>query len=316
MEFLPLTDNKGNSLTYDIVIRGRQMQTMLISGVTPTGSFTGPTLSGAAVLSSQTNPLAATYAAEYSAQLSVPLAPLTNGHIVFEQTPCQSSLATCTTGVLPHEIRWADTNPFTGDIKSGDRAGLAPWAQNFNLVTSGLLTAKYVVPVTAATAPSTALTFSPVGNTEGAGNYSVVADEKAYYNFSSPNLLNWTSTATTETVNLINLPTLISTVQNGTVNGTVSVATAGKYVTGQLIVARSGQTVTAQDISTNLITAGNFNFTVTGLGAGSATTEVGGAYYYAYLRLFNSAGKRTIVSLPGFIDLRFTNSVSGLNVSI
>ena len=298
---LPITDASGNAISYDIVVRGRQMQTLMITGVKPAGTYAfasnTETLTGATQLQASAAPLPITIVNEYGTQLSSALNPLTAGHLVFEQTP---------TGGLPHEIRWAATNPFTGLI---DRGGLAQWNQFFWMANSGLSVAPY--------SASGALTFAAVTPVEGAGNYSVIANEHAYYNFGSavsllsplPNLTSALFTA--------NPPTLQSNVQSGTVTGTVSVGSIGAYTSAQIVVARNGAIITSQDIpAANWVANGTYQYSISGIGAGSATTALPGAYYYAYLRLDDGAGHHKIVPMSGYIDLRSTNSVTGMNVTV
>ncbi|TDK62803.1 DUF4382 domain-containing protein [Sapientia aquatica] len=298
---LPITDASGNAISYDIVVRGRQMQTLMITGVKPAGTYAfasnTETLTGATQLQASAAPLPITIVNEYGTQLSSALNPLTAGHLVFEQTP---------TGGLPHEIRWAATNPFTGLI---DRGGMAHWNQFFWMANSGLSVAPY--------SASGALTFAAVTPVEGTGNYSVIANEHAYYNFGSavsllsplPNLTSVLFTA--------NAPTLQSNVQSGTVTGTVSMGSIGAFTSAQIVVARNGAIITSQDIpAANWVANGTYQYSISGIGAGSATTALPGAYYYAYLRLDDGAGHHKIVPMSGYIDLRSTNSVTGMNVTV
>lgn len=312
---LNLQDSNGNPIKYDIVIRGRQMQTLVVTGVTPAGTYTGTTISNPALL--QPNGagtlLPVTYAPEYGSNFAgsvtasgtYGLQPLTSGYVVFQQT-------LSITG-LPHEIRWANTNPYTGFI---DRlgSGLAPWNANFWLTDSALMVAAYN--------GGSALTFNSISPQEGNGGYNVAGNETAYYNFGANYLMAPPGTLPTSTLTfLLNnsyAPTLQTGVANGTVTGTVAIGSIGpEYVSAQVVLARFAHIITVQDIPTaDLVQNGTFNFSLTGIGAGSSSASVPGAYYYAYVRLVKNNGGHTIVPISGAIDLRSTNSVTGMNVSV
>lgn len=312
---LNLQDSNGNPIKYDIVIRGRQMQTLVVTGVTPAGTYTGTTISNPALL--QPNGagtlLPVTYAPEYGSNFAgsvtasgtYGLQPLTSGYVVFQQT-------LSITG-LPHEIRWANTNPYTGFI---DRlgSGLAPWNANFWLTDSALMVADYN--------GGSALTFNSISPQEGNGGYNVAGNETAYYNFGANYLMAPPGTLPTSTLTfLLNnsyAPTLQTGVANGTVTGTVAIGSIGpEYVSAQVVLARFAHIITVQDIPTaDLVQNGTFNFSLTGIGAGSSSASVPGAYYYAYVRLVKNNGGHTIVPIHGAIDLRSTNSVTGMNVSV
>jgi hypothetical protein len=55
------------------------------------------------------------------------------------------------------------------------------------------------------------------------------------------------------------------------------------------------------------------------LPAGTTGAPVPGAYYYGYLRVWNSAQPmltRKVIPINSMIDLRSTNTVSGMNVTL
>ena len=93
---LNMTDSSGNPIKYDIVIRGRQMQTLIVTDVSPAGTYTGATLANPALL--QPNGagtlLPVNYAPEYGSNFAgtvtssgtYGLQPLTSGHVVYQQT--------------------------------------------------------------------------------------------------------------------------------------------------------------------------------------------------------------------------------------
>lgn len=272
---------------YDILIRGRNVATTLITGV-PVSAGSTPT-SGATAISSGTIPLTLS-TASYWANFNTALAP-TAGAALFQQT---------LSGGKPYEVRWGSTNPFTGKLETPMPLEIAP-----------LQVGAYVAngsPSLTATTPQ-----------EGNGGFTVATNGMpfAYYALSSPVTISQSSgnTASTPFLFTENNPALTSSVAQGSVSGSIS-GTGGVYDKGQLVFVRFGNIVNTTDIS-SIVASGSGTFQVN-LPAGTASNAVPGAYYYAYLRLWKSGSpKASIKTVPfnGYADLRSSASVSGFNVS-
>jgi hypothetical protein len=281
--------------TYDVLIRGRNVETMLVKGVTaPAGST--PT-SGAAVLSNAAIPLTIDSTGEYFANFSGPLAP-TSGWGVFQQTLPGGA-------EVPYEVRWGNTNPYSGKLE-------VPMA----LANGPLYVASYI-------AGNNPLAFSSVVPQEGNGSYSVATNGIAYYTLSSnvPVVSPGTNAVTTPLLFAPVMPSLSSNVVAGTVSGTIAQSTPGTYDSGYLVLSRFANIEDTVDIS-GILTAnagagGPYSFSP--LPAGTASAHVPGAYYYAYLRVWNNAHPLTtlkVIPINGFIDLRKVSTVTGLNVTL
>jgi hypothetical protein len=280
-----VVDLNGNPLTYDVVIRGRNMDTLLVTGITPTSGATP----GSGAIQMQSSVISPTIAAtEYSAQFSSALQPLTSGWGIFQQT--------LPSGV-PYEIRWGNTDPFAGLLFNPIKLEIAP-----------LLVAAYNGGGT--------LNFSSVTPVEGLGGYNVATNDVVYYNLSTSTLITAPAAGVTTTSFVPPAPTLVSGVQNGTASGTITISGASSFDHATLVISHFASIVTSQDVSGALTAGGSFS--VSSLPSGSVGTLAPGAYYYAYLRLWKAGtGKRaTIVPIPGFIDMRTTNSVTGLTVNV
>jgi hypothetical protein len=286
--------------TYDVLIRGRNIETMLVKGVTaPVGST--PT-GGAAVLSNAAIPLTIDGTGEYFANFSTALNPK-SGYALFQQTlPSE----------VPYEVRWGNTNPFTGIPELPIALSNDP-LQVANYTGSGI-----------------ALIFSPVTPQEGNGGYSVATNglPLAYYSLSSsipvassgvPNIITSPLTFPPPA------PTLSSSVVPGTVSGTITQTTPGTYDSGYLVMSRFANIVDTVDISTQLAANNSGAYSVM-LPAGgwpipstTAYANVPGAYYYAYLRVWHSGinveASTKIIPIPGIIDLRNVSTVTGINVT-
>jgi len=280
---VPLKDGAGNALSYDIVVRGRQMETMIVTGLTPTGS----NLAGAAALqSTPITPVINTN--EYGANLFSALTPLTGGYAIFEQTLAAPY------STLPYEVRWSNTDPFTGMFD-----------KPFPLENAQVHVAPYN--------NGGALTFASVTPVEGAGNYSVAVNEAKYYSLSSLAAVNAPGTSST----IANLSTFTPATPalDASINGLVSGSVSGNvvitsqsgtsYPNARLVIASLGTIVTTVPIS-------NGTYTINNLPSG-----VPGTYYYAYVDLGTAATNgSSIFPLNSMIDLRNSNSVSGFNVTV
>jgi len=276
---LLLKDSSNNPLTYDIVIRGRQMDSMIITGVTPvsgTTPSTNPTIL-------QTNPLAIVVNSnEYLTQFSSALSPLTSGIAIFQQTVTSTG--------MPYEIRWANTDPFTGKLMS------KIWLENGSLQV-------------AAFNNSADMNFIPTIPVEGTNDsYTVATNEIAYYDFA-----NALTPVTSSTSNFVPpTPTLSAGIENGTVNVNLTLANiSGAYDSGFVVLSRFANIVTTQDISNNLASGGAI--VLNNIPSGSSGSPVPGAYYYGYIRVWNSAHPfktRKLIPIAQMIDLRKTNSAT------
>ena len=272
--------------TYDILVRGRNLQTMLIKGVTVTPGST--IANGATQLSTASSPITPIVANnnEYFANFANPLAP-TSGWAVFEQTLAGST--------APYEVRWGNTNPYTGKLESPMALQLGP-----------VSVATYI--------PGSVLSFGNVTPTEGNGSYSVATNGLAYYSLGATTIANAATAGTLTTFTESN-PSLSNGVSMGAVSGTIATA-AGVYDKGYLVFSRFANIMETVDLSAQ-IAGGTSGFNVN-LPAGTSTSPVPGAYYYAYVRVWNSAHpKQTLKVVPfnGFIDLRSNSTQTGFNLS-
>ncbi len=280
--------------SYDVLIRGRNMETMLIKAVVaPAGSTPA---SGAAILSTAAIPIQLSLnSSEYFANFSTPLSP-TSGYAIFQQTLPGAT-------EVPYEVRWRNTNPFTGILEGP--VALAHGPMHVASYTSG-----------------TTLAFNNMTPQEGDGGYSVVTRglPAAYYDLSSPVVLPvqpTTATAAAPYLFTPPLPTLTSNVVAGTVSGNITQTTHGLYDSGYLVLSRFANIVHTVDISATLA-ANTGTYSVT-LPAGTTGALVPGAYYYGYLRVWNSAAPKVstrVFPINGMMDLRNTNTVTGMNVTL
>jgi hypothetical protein len=275
-------DSSGNALSYDVLVRGRNMDSFLIQSV---GTSMGASPTSGATSIPQVTPV---NVSEYTAQLGAALAPLTSGELLFQQTLPGNS--------APYEVRWVNTDPFTGMLHLPEP-----------LVTGPIQVAPYA---------ASTLSFTPVTPAEGSGAYSVAANEIAYYTLSSNSVL--AAPVGSSTTFTVASPTLDAGVVNGSVSGNLAFASLNPaYNQCSLVIARFASIMTSVDCTSLLATHGGA-FSIANLPAGSSSERVPGAYYYAYVLLSNSASSApaTIAPMPGFIDLRSTDSVTAFNDTV
>jgi len=202
----------ASSANFDILLRGRNMTTMLVRGV-PVNVGTTPTHNPTAIAATA---LPLTASGEYTVSLSTALNP-TGGWLNFFQTLPGAS-------EVPYEVRFRNVNPFSGQIDVG-----------FPLSASDLLVGDYV----AAGSP----TFVSTPPQQGVGGFSVRGGAMQYSASSFvPVVPPGSGTGTT-----ISIPALVvdSTVADGV--GTFGLP-AGNLVdasgnTGNTIVSGSRTTI-------------------------------------------------------------------------
>lgn len=294
-------DASGNALSYDILIRGRNMDTVLVQKV-PVTAGTTPTSSPTNLQSSGTIPVTVN-ASEYKAQFASALSPLTSGWAVFEETLPG-------TGQLPYSVRFGNTDPFTGLL-------LNPMA----LASGPIHLAQYNNGGT--------LSFGAVVPSEGQGGYSVATNEAAYYKLSSTTPIAAPSTAGSTVTFTPPVPTLASGLSNGSATANITVVNKGGYDHATLVIARFASIITTLDASSALTsstssasaasgasstssTGSTTSLAVSGLPAGSSAKPAPGAVYYAYLRVWKTGARKKALIVPfsGFIDLRSSNTAS------
>jgi hypothetical protein len=284
--------NGQASMTIDVLVRGRNMESILVrnvavtAGTTPT---TNPTTISAAVL-----PL--TLGTEYTANAASPLAP-TGSWVNFYQTLSATGLAE-----VPYEVRYRHVNPFTG-----------LFFEDIALSTGPLHVGSFV-----ANGSPTLVANTPV---QGNGGFLVFADALGYTRTeATSDPLTAPAGAGPALFTVPALPVNAAVATADSISGSVLQTTANKYDKGELVVAFMGTIVTTQSLDAVLAANSGTgdSYTVGNLPGGSPAKPLPGAFYYMYARVWNSANplltlKR--VDFNGFADLR-TGSVTGMNVTL
>ena len=281
----PLAANPdGSTKSYDILIRGRNIESYLIKGV--------PVISGTTPINNPTSlvktSISTALGSEYAVNLS-PAANPTGEWINFYQTlPGQ--------GEVPYEIRFRHVNPFTGTFSN-----------DIDLSTGNIHVGTYNA--------GSDITFTSVNPQENAGNFGAVGDAP-YFDRSTFTPVTSSGNGTT-TLSVDNLNVTAPQVADS-ISGTLTVPAnfAGHLDKGNLLILRNGLIVTSQNIDSLLVGNGG-SFTINNIPGGSTTTTIPGAYYTAYVRAWNSADKaiRANGSVASPIDLT-QGSATGVAINL
>jgi hypothetical protein len=272
------------SRKFDVVIRGRNMETTIVREV-PAVKGTTPANNPTVVAAS---PLPLPASTEYTVTLATPASPTGSWVNFFQTLPGADE--------VPYEVRFRHVNPFTGDI------GLP-----FPLSAGGLRVGTYVAggnPTLAAVVPQ-----------QGAGGFAARAGAPQYVASGFVGVLPPTSGGGTPiTLPALGVDSAVAT--PGAIDLNVTTLTAGRFDQGQFVVSRFGMIVNSQPIDHLLASGGTAR--MSNLPAGSEARVNPTAVYYAYLRLWNSNTplvRPRVVPVIGFADLRTTNAAS-LNVTL
>ena len=274
----------GTTQNYDVLVRGRAMETLIVRNV-PVTAGTTPS-SGATQVSSAALPITA--GAEYTMNLSTAMAPTGSWVNLFQTLP-----SSIDPSPVPYEVRFRHVNPFTGLIEIP-----------FPLSSGPLHVGDYL----AAGSPA----FATVTPAEGSGSFDAVGGALQYATSASVA----TAPPLSGTNTSIQIPALAVAPAFAAGQLTVNIATAtpGRFTHGQLVVSRFGMIVNSLPIDADLANGGSV--TMTNLPSGTTASPDKGAFYYAWLRVWNPSSLRPhIVPVLGFADLTTSGSAT-LNVTI
>jgi hypothetical protein len=273
--------------TVDVLVRGRGMDTMLVTGV-PVTAGTTPT-SNPTRISSTALPLTID-AGEYAANASAALSPTGSWLNFFQTLPGAAQ--------VPYEVRYRHVNPFTGVFTDAIPLSTGP-VQLGSYAAGG--------------SPS----FAAVVPQEGLGGFQPWAAAPDYARTEASSGI---VSATGPSFAVAQLPVNAAVASADSISGTIAQATAGTYDRGFLVVVRMGTIVTTQALDAVLAMNGGAGgaYSVSNLPGGSAAKSLPGAYYYLYARVWNSAHPLATlkrIDFSGFADLR-SGSASGINATL
>jgi hypothetical protein len=298
----PLAANSSNNTSYDIVIHGAGIATIVIKNiiVPPTGSSGVSAVSTTSTLSTtnpDTSPItptnlvsvgtlipraAASYTANIATAASAPL-PAGAAAVFYETLPGS--------GNVPYVIESAPIDPFNQVLAN-------PQALSAGTVDSGTYVSTGATITVVSAAPA-----------EGTGTYQVAGTAPLYTDGALGTLVSAPATAGVTTAGPVTLATLALAAGStaSTVSASVSPATAGKYNHGEIMLSQNGQLIASAPIDAALAGAGG-TVQLTGVPGGTPTSV-----YYVTVRAWNSsdpAGTLTRQWYSTALDLRGAGSAS------
>jgi len=281
----------GAGKTYDLMLRGRNAQTMIVRNV----PVTSGTMPGSSPTSVSFSALQMSSAPEFTVNWATPSDP-TSVYTQFYQT---------VGGGVPYEIRTNVMNPFTGRF-----------LDDYPLTDGTVRVGNYVAggdPVFGA--------FTPA---EGPGGYRAVVSGWGIARADAGIVSNGGAGVTVQMPTPVLQPAA-RVAALGSIGGSIVQNTAARFDRGFLVVMRGGAIVNTQDISALLQSNGGTggSYSIGGLPAGSGVQPLGSngngvGIYYAYLRVWNSAHPlltTRLVPMPGMANLDTTSSAT-LNVTL
>jgi Domain of unknown function (DUF4382) len=302
----PLAANSSNNTSYDIVIHGAGIATIVIKNiiVPPTGSngvsTAGSTVGTTSTLSTgnpDTSPItptnlvsvgtlipraAASYTANIATAAAAPL-PAGAAAVFYETLPGS--------GNVPYVVESAPIDPFNQVLAN-------PQALSAGTVDSGTYVSTGATITVVSAAPA-----------EGTGTYQVAGTAPLYADGSLGTIVSAPTAAGVTTAGPVTLATLALAAGStaSTVSASVSPATAGKYNHGEIMLSQNGQLIASAPIDAALAGAGG-TVQLTGVPGGMPTSV-----YYVTVRAWNSsdpAGTLTRQWYSTALDLQGAGSAS------
>jgi hypothetical protein len=301
----PLAANSSNNTSYDIVIHGAGIATIVIKNiiVPPTGSNGASAVSTTSTLSTtnpDTSPItptnlvsvgtlipraAASYTANIATAATAPL-PAGAAAVFYETLPGS--------GNVPYVIESAPIDPFNQVLAN-------PQALSAGTVDSGTYVSTGATITVVSAAPA-----------EGTGTYQVAGTAPLYADGALGTTVSAPAPAAagvTPAAPVTTLGTLALAAGStaSTVSASVSPGTAGKYNHGEIMLSQNGQLIASAPIDAALAGAGG-TVQLTGVPGGTPTSV-----YYVTVRAWNSsdpAGTLTRQWYSTALDLRGAGSAS------
>jgi hypothetical protein len=297
----PLASNSSTPTTYDVVIHGPGIATMIIKSVPVT--VTPPVSTSSSTTGSSTATTTATTAVSIGT-----FTPRAADKTSFSANVTPTASATLPAGAT---VSFYQTLPASGEVPYViEEAAIDPF--NFTLGSDEPLSAATMIDSGTYTTSGATLTSSTP--TQGAGTYAVGASAPLFTDGPISSTVAPPAAGTTTAVR-VTLPAL--TVASGasptSITASVTQATAKKYDRGQVIVTRDGAVIGTAPLDTALASGGSV--TINGLPGGNSFNS---ALYDLSVRVWNSTNPAGTLSRQWFsspVDLR-SGSATGVALTI
>ena len=278
--------SSSSAISYDLVIHGPQIQTVIIKSVPVTAG--DPSSSAAVSIGTVTPNSASAFTFNLAAgSVAQPAGALVN---LYQTLPIS--------GEVPYVVDQVPVDPFSRRLLSDEQVptGTLQWG----------------------TYASGGVSLTTVTPNEGLSTYLVAGQAPL---FSDGVLLASFGPPSSGTGPVqITMPTLqpATGAGNGTVSVTVTPSAPGKYDQGELILSHDGAIVQTVAIDSALTQNGGATLQILGIPAGGSASALGNAVYDLSVRAWNSANTATPVQRQWYaqpVDLS-SGSVTGLAVNV
>jgi hypothetical protein len=310
---LPATTDTAHPTTYDVVIHGAGIETMIVKGVQVTLSSTSATTSSSsssATADTSLGWLTPVAAGSYTVNITPTQATLPAGAaLAFYQTLPGSN-------EVPYVIETAAIDPLNGTL-------VLPQPLSSGQVESATYSTTQALTTTVSATGQT-LTLTSADPLEKAGTYrvggiaSLFAEAPMISKVSAPSSSSSSSSASS-TADVLATPDALQ-VESGaaaaTISATVTVSQPGTYNAGVLFVSQGGTIIASKSLN-DVLAQGGGPIQLTGLPGGSLGSPFAPARYYLSTLVWNTGDPTSLTpqSFPTVVDLR-EGSVSGVQVPI
>jgi len=293
---LPANDSTKNPTTYDVVIHGAGIETIIIKGVqvgrssaSSSSSSSAKSLGTASVSIGTLIPkTAASYTVNLASVATLPAGAFVSLHQTLTGT-----------GEVPYVIEHGVIDPF----KTTMQTGLPVSSAN--------------VQVGTYTSDSQTLTLTTATPVEGVGSYTVAASAMLFAD-GALNTVAGPPGSGNETVTSPSSLSVAAGASNVAIMALVTQSSGGAYNRGQLIISRDGTIIATSAIDAALVTPGGGSVTVSGLPGGSASAVYPSGIFDVTARVWNAqdpAGTLQLRYFPAAVDVR-NGSVGGISIAI
>jgi hypothetical protein len=299
----PLLSNSSTPTTYDVVIHGAGIATMIIKSVPVT--VTPPVSTSSSTTGSSTAATTAT----------TPVSIGTFTPRAADKTSFSANVTPTASATLPAgaTVSFYQTLPASGEVPYViEEAAIDPF--NFTLGSDEPLSAATTIDSGTYTTSGATITLTSSTPTQGAGTYGVGASAPLFTDGPISSTVAPPAAGTTTAVRAtVPALTVASGASATSITASVTQATAGKYDQGQVIVTRDGAVIGTAPLDTAL--TGGGTVTINGLPGGNSFSS---ALYDLSVRVWKSTDPAGTLSRQWFsspVDLR-RGSATGVALTI
>jgi hypothetical protein len=257
---VPLPTLPGGTAV-DVLIRGRNMATMIIRNVPVTAGTT---------TSLTQNAMPATASSEYTATMAAGTLKPSGAWVTFYQTLPGA-------GELPYVVNFRQGNPFTGTL-----------TDPVNLASADLEYAAFIAGSSSNTGAD--LSFTSVAPAEGTGSFQAWAGMDDYQSTAATAVVAPPASGSGPVAFSFTALTPLAGLSADNISGSIT-QSAATYDSGYLVLSRDGLIATTLDLGATLaLNGGNGGaYNVGNLAGGSSASPRPGTIYYGYAIVWNSA---------------------------